>query len=128
MTNKLNLGAIHVKDVNLWAHVGILERERLLGQNFSVDFSIWFDFSYASKHDDLSSTVDYAIAIKGLQKLAFTINCLTIEKFSDLILDFLEELYGALPMKVLLRKCDPPIEGFTGIVEIERSRNLISLD
>lgn len=125
MTNKRNLGVIHVKDVNLWAHVGVLERERLLGQNFSVDFSIWFDFSYASKHDDLSSTVDYAIAIKGLQKLAFTINCLTIEKFSDLILDFLEASYGSLPMKVLLRKCEPPIEGFRGIVEIERSRNLI---
>ena len=125
MTDIRNLGVIHVKDVNLWAHVGVLERERLLGQDFSVDFSIWFDFSYASKHDDLSSTVDYGIAIKGLQKLAFTINCLTIEKFSDLILDFLEELYGALPMKILLKKCEPPIEGFRGIVEIERSRNLI---
>lgn len=116
-------GVIRVRDVNLWAHVGVLEKERLLGQYFCADFTFWVELSNACKDDDLSSTIDYSMAIKGVQKLAFEVNCYTIEKFSDYILDFLEELYGPIPMKLALRKCTPPVEGFRGSVELERSRN-----
>ena len=123
MKNNLNLGVIHVRNINLWAHVGVLEEERLNGQDFLVDFSLWLNCDDASKYDDLSLTTDYSIAIEKLQELAFKENCLTIEKFSDQILNCLEELYGSIPMKVLLRKCKPPVKGFSGIVEIERRRN-----
>tara|TARA_Y100001968_G_C18947238_1_gene521496 strand:- start:170 stop:571 length:402 start_codon:yes stop_codon:yes gene_type:complete len=126
MTNQgaENIGVIRVKDVNLWAHVGVLEHERLLGQYFLADFMFWLDLDKVGKDDDLSSTIDYSMAIKGVQKLSFQVNCFTIEKFSDYILDFLEELYGPIPMKLLLRKCNPPVPGFRGTVEIERIRNL----
>tara|TARA_Y100001968_G_scaffold253900_1_gene239648 strand:+ start:114 stop:500 length:387 start_codon:yes stop_codon:yes gene_type:complete len=124
MSNNLSLGVIHVKDVNLWAHVGVLEKERLYGQSFLVDFSLWLDVSDAARHDDLSFTSDYSVAIKGLQKLAFEINCHTIETFSECILDCLEDLFGNVQMKIFLRKCNPPIEGFNGSVGIERTRNL----
>mgnify|MGYP001409137275 CR=1 FL=1 len=99
----------------------------MLGQPFSLDFSLWIDVSNAAKNDDLSATVDYSIAIKGLQELAFRKNCLTIEMFSESILDFLEGLYGQIPMKIALRKCQPPVEGFNGYVEIERKRNISAL-
>tara|TARA_Y100001968_G_C19307810_1_gene692521 strand:- start:78 stop:470 length:393 start_codon:yes stop_codon:yes gene_type:complete len=119
-----NLDVINVKDLTLWAHVGVLEKERLLGQPFSLDFSLWIDVSNAARNDDLSATVDYSIPIKGLQDLAFRENCLTIERFSETILDFLEGLYGQIPMKIVLRKCEPPVAGFNGYVEIERKRNI----
>ena len=34
-----NLSAIHIKDINLWAHVGVLEKEHLHGQNYLLDIS-----------------------------------------------------------------------------------------
>ncbi|MED5165551.1 MAG: dihydroneopterin aldolase, partial [Cyanobacteriota bacterium] len=34
--NRLPLGAIHVNDVRLWAHVGVLDHERREGQWFSL--------------------------------------------------------------------------------------------
>ena len=123
MTDNPNIGVIHVKDVNLWAHVGVLEKERLLGQDFLVDFSLWVDVNEASKYDELCATADYSIGIIGLQKIAFETRCLTIEKFSEVILDFLEDSYGKVPIKVFLKKCAPPIEGFNGSVQIERTRN-----
>ena len=33
------LSAIHIKNINLWAHVGVLEKERLHGQNYLLDIS-----------------------------------------------------------------------------------------
>ena len=122
MINSLPSGVIDVKDVTLWAHVGVLDRERILGQNFRLDFRLWIDVDYAAKHDDLSATADYSIAIRHLQKLALSIRCLTIEHFSDQILDLLETLYGPVPMHIVLTKCRPPVDGFSGSVSVERKR------
>ncbi len=115
---------INVKNINLWAHVGVLEKERLLGQKFLVDLTLWINMRHAAQNDDLASTADYSLAIGRLQKLSSEINCLTIEHFSEKILDALEELYGAVPMHVVLSKCSPPIPGFDGNVSVGRSRYL----
>ncbi len=121
-----NLSAIHIKDINLWAHVGVLEGERLNGQAFVLDISFWLDLDESSKLDQLEKSIDYSEAIKAIQNLSFEIKCLTIEFFSDQILNVLESLYGQVPMNIILKKCSPPIYGFTGSVLIEKKRNFSS--
>ena len=123
MDEPLSIEAIHVKGINLWAHVGVLEKERSLGQKFLVDFSLWIDLKQAARTDQLSYTADYSLAIKAIQRLSLDIKCLTIEAFGEKILDLLEELYGIVPIRVFLTKCDPPVEGFSGFVAVERKRN-----
>ena len=123
MSNFSFSDAIHVKDLNLWAHVGVLEKERLHGQPFLLDFSIWLDLELASSDDAISKTADYSLAIMKIQELSFKINCFTIEHFSEQIIALLEHCYGPLPMRVLLKKCIPPINGFSGSVSIEKKRN-----
>ncbi len=124
MTNSRPLSSIHVQSINLWAHVGVLEQERLLGQAFLLDFTIWIDLETAAKNDDLSKTADYSLAVKSIQELSSEINCFTIEHFSELIFNRLEALYGLVPIKILLKKCNPPIDGFSGSVSIDRGRNM----
>ena len=119
--------AIHIKDINLWAHVGVLESERINGQSFVLDISFLLDLDESSKLDQLDKSIDYSEAIKAVQKLAFEIKCLTIEYFSDQILNILESLYGQVPINIRLKKCSPPIHGFTGSVFIEKKRNFSSL-
>ncbi len=121
------LSAIHIKGINLWAHVGVLESERINGQSFELDISFWLDLDEPSKLDQLDKSIDYSEAIKAVQKLSFEIKCLTIEYFSDQILNVLESLYGKVPINILLKKCSPPIDGFTGSVFIEKQRNFSSL-
>ena len=113
---------IHVEGLRLWAHVGVLEHERLLGQYFELNFSLMIDLGEASRNDDMEKTVDYSIAIKQIQKLAFSVECLTLERFSEEILDCLEDLYGHVPMKIVLKKCSAPVSGFSGKVAVERNR------
>jgi len=121
-----NSSAIHIRNINLWAHVGVLESERVNGQSFILDISFWLDLDEASKLDQLDKSVDYSEVIKVVQKLSFEIKCLTIEYFSDQILNVLESLYGKVPMNIRLKKCSPPIHGFTGSVLIEKKRNFSS--
>ena len=121
-----NLSAIHIKDINLRAHVGVLESERRNGQSFVLDISFWLDLDEASKFDQLDKSIDYSEVIKVVQKLSFETKCLTIEYFSDQILNLLESLYGPVPIHILLTKCSPPIDGFTGSVLIEKKRNFSS--
>ncbi len=118
-----NSSAIHIKDINLWAHVGVLEKERIHGQSFILDISFWFNLDEASKLDKLDKSIDYSELIKSVQKLSFEINCFTIEYFSDQILNVLESFCGKVPIIILLKKCSPPINGFTGSVLIEKKRN-----
>jgi len=122
-----NSSAIHIKDINLWAHVGILESERINGQSFLLDISFWLDLNESSKLDQLDQSIDYSEAIKAVQKLSFDIKCLTIEYFSDQILNLLESLFGQIPINIMLKKCSPPINGFTGSVVIEKNRHFSSL-
>ncbi len=123
MKDHLPLGAIHVNDLRLWAHVGVMEHERREGQWFSLDFSLWLDLDQSSVDDDLGSTADYSLAITGLQRLSCELRCLTIEHFSERVLQLLEDLYGPVPMRVLLRKCAAPVPGFSGSVAVERCRH-----
>ena len=114
---------IHIKDLKLWAHVGVLEEERLTGQYFVLDISIWKDLNNASRLDDVNYSADYTLAILRIQKVSSSINCLTMERYTDLIMDNLEELYGSVPIRIYLRKLTPPISGFAGTVGLERYRN-----
>ena len=123
MNKPLPNGIIHVCDVSLWAHVGVLEDERRYGQWFSLDFSLKLDLEIAARDDNLDKTADYGVGIKNLQKLSFELSCLTIEHFSDQILFRLEEIYGCVPMRIRLKKCSAPLPGFNGSVSIERTRN-----
>ena len=104
----------------------MLEHEKIFGQEFLLDFSLWLDMDKAAKEDDLSATADYGLAISALQDLASKLNCNTIEHFSELTLDCLESLYGSIPMQVYLRKCSAPVPGFSGTVGIERRRHFLS--
>ena len=120
---RMHNSGLHVNDIRIWAHVGVLEEERIMGQWFNIDFSIWLDLDKASSEDDIVYSIDYGEAIVGLKKLSGQFKCLTIEKLSEGILDYLESLYGPLPIRLLVRKCTVPINGFDGSVAVERYRN-----
>ena len=54
---------IVLRGLRLWAHVGVLEHERRLGQWFELD--AWFeaDLARAGRSDQLADTLDYVAAV-----------------------------------------------------------------
>lgn len=114
---------ILVRQLRLWAHVGVLAFERERGQWFELDLELAFDLTPAARTDDLSLSLDYSQAIGALQQQARELRCLTLEHYSERILDRLERLHGPVPTRLELRKCAAPVPGFTGIVAVRRHRH-----
>jgi len=114
---------ILVRHLRLWAHVGLLDSERQLGQWFELDLELGYDLSAAALGDDLAASLDYSRAIQALQRQASQVRVLTLEHYSELIFDCLEDLYGPVPMRLELRKCRAPVPGFGGSVAVQRSRH-----
>ncbi|MCY4055548.1 MAG: dihydroneopterin aldolase [Cyanobacteria bacterium MAG CAR3_bin_5] len=122
-TPPVNRGdAIHVEGLKVWARVGVLPEERSLGQWFVVDFTIWLDLAPAGRSDDLSLTVDYGQAVAAIRACGEQVVCHTVECFSEQLLDQVEAVHGACPVRLILRKCHPPIPGFDGSISVERWR------
>lgn len=113
---------ILVSGLRLWAHVGVLEQERQLGQWFELDLELAVDLAAAGAADALELSLDYSRAIRALQQQARTVRCLTLEHYAERILTLLEELYGPVPMRLELRKCRAPVPGFSGTVAVRRRR------
>ena len=114
---------LEIKDIKIWARVGVLMEERKFGQLFSLDVSLWFDFSNCSKTDDLNLTIDYSVLINDIKDHSRSFSCLTIEKYSSEILKIINEKFHPKRIKIKLTKCEPPIVGFTGKVSITRYFN-----
>ena len=111
---------LKIKDIKLWARVGVLEQERDLGQLFSLDVFLWADFKNCTQNDDIKSTVDYSKLVEILKYQTKKICCFTIEKYSNEILKIIDEEFQLSRIKIILTKCKPPITGFDGEVSIVR--------
>nr|YP_009531084.1 putative dihydroneopterin aldolase [Paulinella micropora]AXY63773.1 putative dihydroneopterin aldolase [Paulinella micropora] len=113
---------IHIRRLKLWARVGVLPYERELGQWFEVNLSLGLDLNSSNHDDSLDHCYDYSLAIQSLQSLTQNLVCFTIEAFSEHCLDKLEELYGPLPIRIEIIKCNAPILDFSGEVSVEKYR------
>ena len=121
---------ILVRGLRLWAHVGVLEFERAEGQWFELDLELAVDLAEAGRSDALDLTLDYSRLITALQRQVRELRCLTLEHYSDRILDLVDscaadQLGGGVrvPVRLELRKCSAPVPGFTGLVAVRRSRH-----
>ena len=109
-----------VKNIKLWARVGVLEEERELGQLFKLDVFLWGDFETCTQNDDINKTIDYSKLVEILKYQSKKICCFTIEKYSDEILKIINTEFKFNRIKIILTKCKPPIIGFDGEVSIVR--------
>jgi dihydroneopterin aldolase len=50
---------ISVKGLRVFAHHGVFEAERLNGQDFFIDATVWLNGKAAAANDDLAKTVNY---------------------------------------------------------------------
>ena len=111
---------LKIKDIKLWARVGVLEEERELGQLFKLDVFLWSNFENCTQNDDIKKTVDYSKLHAILKYQAKKICCFTIEKYSNEILKIIDKEFKLNRIKIILTKCNPPIEGFDGQISIVR--------
>ena len=111
---------LKIENIELWARVGVLDEERQLGQLFNLDIFLWTDFEECTLNDDIEKTVDYSKLVQILKDQSKKIYCFTIEKYSNEILEIINQEFKLSKVKIILTKCNPPITGFDGKVSIVR--------
>ena len=84
---------LKIENIKLWARVGVLDEERQLGQFFSLDIFLWTDFEECTENDDIKKTVDYSKLVQILKDQSKKIYCFTIEKYSNAILEMINQKF-----------------------------------
>ena len=82
---------LKIEKIKLWARVGVLDKERELGQLFILDIFLWTDFDKCTANDDIKKTIDYSELVEILKDQSKKIYCFTIEKYSNEILEIIDQ-------------------------------------
>ena len=121
------LSKLIIEELEVFAHHGVHEEEKKLGQKFVVSLEIWFEMGKAAVDDKIEYTIHYG-------ELCRRVSAILKSKSYDLIeaaaANLCEQLLLEYPMtrklKVYLKKPWAPIHQHLASVgiEVERSRHL----
>ena len=106
------------------AHHGVFEHERVNGQEFVVDVSVWLDSSAAAASDDLAQTVNYGILAEQVVAAVESDPVDLIETVAERIASVALAYPAVLRTRVTLHKPSAPITvPFDDVsITIERTR------
>lgn len=116
---------LSVCDIECYSFHGCMEEEGKIGQRFSVDVIIDFDFSDSVSSDDLNDTADY-VELHNRVRKEMAIRSKLIEHAAGRILNSIKEyMPNARAIKVMVTKFNPPVNGRIGkaVVEVGYSKN-----
>lgn len=110
---------IVLKGISFFAHHGVLEAERQLGQPFTVDLEISLNLKKAGRTDSLSDTFNYAEAYQTVKEIILGPPCALLETLAVKIADKLLRNPLVKQVKVRVKKERPPIPGKIDQVYVE---------
>ena len=116
---------IILKDLQVFAHHGVLPEEARLGQRFAVDVTAYLDLHAAGTSDDYTDTVCYDAMTKAVTETLTQRRFRLIEAAADAVAATVLERFPAVErVAVEVRKPAAPIDAvFAHVaVAIERSR------
>jgi 7,8-dihydroneopterin aldolase/epimerase/oxygenase len=113
------MDSIQVKGIRAYGYVGYLPEERVLGQWFEVDLTIWVDLSKAAESDEIADTLDYREAIALVKEQITTAKFALVEKLIRAIADKILSLDKVHQVQVQLSKPAAPIPDFSGRITLD---------
>lgn len=122
--SEIIMDSIQVSGIRAYGYVGYLPEERVLGQWFEVDLTLWVDLAPAGNSDDIADTVDYREAIAIVKQLITTAKFDLVEKLVSAIADKLLDLERVSQVRVRLSKLAAPIPDFGGKITLDITRSI----
>lgn len=119
------MDSIQVNGIRAYGYVGYLPEERVLGQWFEVDLTLWVDLEPAGQSDDIQDTVDYREAIALVKESIATAKFDLVEKLINAIADKVLSIDKVSQVRVKLSKPAAPIPDFGGTITLDITRSSI---
>lgn len=117
---------IIIKDLKLFAYHGVNEEEKINGQNFVLDITVWVDLTKPCESDNVDDTVSYAKIIKKVREVFIAEKYDLLEKAARVVSTAIFENFEKVQeCVILLKKPEAPIKAdFSYVaVEIRRKRD-----
>ena len=106
-----NIGVIELEGMEFKAYHGVLEQEKVRGNEFVVDFHGELDLSAAAESDNLNDTLNYA-DIYEIVAYEMSIPSELLENVAGRILMAIEKQFPQLvSFSVRVSKKRPPVDG-----------------
>jgi len=118
------MDSIQVNGIRAYGYVGYLPEEKVLGQWFEVDLTLWVDLSPAGKSDDIDDTLDYREAIAIVKEQITTAKFNLVETLVNAIANQLLSLEKVTQVRVKLSKPAAPIPDFSGCITLDITRSI----
>ncbi len=117
------MDSIQITGIRCYGYTGYLPEERVLGQWFEVDLTLWLDLAPAGQSDKIEETVDYREAIAIVKQHIKTSKFALVEKLTAEIAESILRLEKVRQVRIRLSKLAPPIPDFEGKITIDLTRN-----
>ncbi|MCT7962589.1 dihydroneopterin aldolase [Laspinema sp. D1] len=114
--------AISITGLRYYGYTGYLAEERMLGQWFEVDLTLWVDLLAVGNSDRLEDTLDYRQLVERVRHQIETAKFNTMEHLATQIARSILEWDQAQKIRVRLTKVSPPIPDFSGKISVEITR------
>jgi|ERR1700693_3141798 len=116
---------ILLREIEFLGYCGVSRAERSILQKFAVDVDLFLDLSDAGKSGNISNTVDYSEVAGLILKIGQGRTYVLLEEMAEAMASRALGKFPIEEIRLLVKKCSPPVEGLRGgfAVEISRSRN-----
>lgn len=118
------MDSIQVNGIRAYGYVGYLPEEKVLGQWFEVDLTLWVDLTKAGHTDNIEDTLDYREAISIVKEQITTAKFALVEKLVGAIADRMLGLDKVKQVRVKLSKPAAPIPNFGGRITLDITRSV----
>jgi 7,8-dihydroneopterin aldolase/epimerase/oxygenase len=105
------MGVIALEGLEFFAYHGFFPEERVIGNRYGVDISVWTDFLLAATQDKIKYTVNYGVLYE-IVKEEMGEQSLLLENVAKKIIDkVMLQFPQVQAAEVVIRKFNPPIGG-----------------
>ena len=117
------LDAIEITGIRCYGYTGYFPEERVLGQWFELDLTIWMNLALTGADDQLEHTLNYADVVDRVTTLLETSRFKTIERLNAVIIEAVLAFEPVRTVHSRLVKVSPPIPRFQGRIAIAMTRS-----
>ncbi|MDR1564445.1 MAG: dihydroneopterin aldolase [Oscillospiraceae bacterium] len=120
---------ILIKGLKIFAFHGAMPEEKVSGQSFILDITLYMSLKKACTSDALNDTVDYAAVVQAAAKAMLKTSYNLIERAAQAVADaILEEFNAVQTVELLLKKPDAPISAEFDYVAVSITRSREGLE
>lgn len=114
---------LRLSGIVLFAHFGVHEAERELGQKIHLDVELTADLEAAARADALSQTIDYVRVYRVVETTVAASRCRLIESLARTVAAALLDSFPVTEAVVRVQKPNVPFAGTMSAVEVELRRS-----